>query len=510
MVICALALVFGILVGGLFACGNYIGALILVVLVYLIIFYLKFTSLAKLIYKHFVCVCFCLVFLVFGFSAVSVKAFLFKPYCDHQTSIVASGTIVQNGSHIVVSNLMATYYNSNENKIMHNQKIDGEYYLYFKDDYVDSINFSIGDDVVFSGSVKFNSAINTDGEINSAVLANNIYGNIYLSYSNINKTGTKTKTETFDFVKNAAKKMFDANLSQESANIAYAMVFGEKENLEGIYEDFKLSGMAHLLAVSGLHVGFFVAILTLICKLLKLKGKPRFFVIIGVLLIYAWICGFRVSVTRALIMTAALMLSLLIGRQYDSLSSLSFAAIIILLFRPLELFSLGFQLSFCAVLGIVLLAKPLARLFSKFLGERFGGLVSITTSATIGTLPILITIYSRISSLSLVANLIAVPVASAGYMSLMVFSIICAVLPFMHFLFAVPEVCFKALMYIAKITASVDRAFVEFIPDKLLILCVFLLAFSVSDFLFLSKKTKRVLAFGLLFVLLFSAGIYAF
>ena len=346
--------------------------------------------------------------------------------------------------------------------------------------------------------------------MNTSVFASGVYGYIYLNYSDIVKTGTKTKVETFDFVKNGVGDFLNKNLSAETSGVAYSMLFGEKDAITSLYEDFKLSGMAHLLAVSGLHIGFFVALLSVICKLLKLKPKTKFFVIIGVLFIYAWICGFTVSVSRAFIMTTVSMLSLLLAKQYDSLSSLSLAAIIILIFRPFDLFSLGFQLSFSAVLGIILLAKPLSRLFSKFLGQYVGGAVAVTTSATIGTLPIIITIYSRVSSLSLLANLIAVPIASVGYMTLIVFSVISLIFPFMRFLMVIPDLCLRAIIYIAKLTANFDRAFIEFIPDKLLILAVFLLAFFASDYVFLNKKLKRTFGIMLALVLAFSAGIYAF
>ena len=510
MVVCALSLILGIWLGSLFVRNNIIGAIILLILIFAIVIYYKFSNLIKFIAKHAICVCFSVVFLVYGFGFVSLNTILFRPYSKSAVSISASGTIVESGKNIVIGNLKATYYNSSENKIMHSQELDGVYYLHFADDYANSINFEVGEDVFLSGVVSFNKSLTNNGEINSMVFSYGIYGNIYLSYNDISKTGTHTKTETFDFIKNGAKSLFKQNLGETEANVAYAMVFGEKENLDSVYEDFKLSGMAHLLAVSGLHVGFFVAILTFICKLLHLKSKTKFFAVISVLFIYAWICGFSVSVTRAFIMTTCFMLSFLTFKQYDSLSSLSFSAIIILLIRPLDLFSLGFQLSFCAVLGIILLAKPLTRLFSKFLGERIGGAVAVTTSATIGTLPILITIYSRVSSLSLIVNLLAVPITSVAYMSLMVFSIIVAVLPFLRFIMAVPQVLIKALVYIAKITAGLDRAFIEFIPDKLLVLAVFLLAFMASDYVFLNKKVKRFFGVALALIMVFSAGIYAF
>ena len=510
MVMCALSLILGIVVGGLFVQNNIFGAIILLVLIFAIAIYYRFSNLIGFILKHGVCVCFAVLFLVYGFGAVSIKTITFKPYSNNAVSISASGTIVESGQHLLASNLKATYYNSNENKIMHDQPLSGVYYLYFADDYAESKNLEVGDDIVFSGTISFNKSVTKNGEINTALFSSGVYGSIYLSYNDIAKTGTYTKTETFDFLKNGAKNFFKQNLGELEANVAYAMVFGEKEGLGELYQDFKLSGMAHLLAVSGLHVGFFVVILTFICSILHLKSKTKFFVVISVLFVYAWVCGFTTSVTRALIMTACLMLSLLVAKQYDSLSALGFAAIIILLIRPLDLFSLGFKLSFCAVLGIILMAKPLTRLFAKFLGEKFGGAVAVTTSATIGTLPILITIYSRVSSLSILANLIAVPIASAAYMSLMVFSIIVVVLPFLRFILAVPQVLIKALIYIAKITAGLDRAFVEFMPDKLLVLAVLVLAFMVSDYVFINKKAKRAFGLALAVLLMFSAGIYAF
>lgn len=145
---------------------------------------------------------------------------------------------------------------------------------------------------------------------------------------------------------------FEAQLSQtigkRQSGLASAMLFGDKSGMEeDQYESFQRNGTAHILSVSGLHVGFLYGILVF---LLGGKRKPVPNIIILIILIfYGVLSGFCPAVTRALLMIGLHILSKTLCRPYDLLSSTGMAAIILLIQNPYALFNTGFQLSFFAV-----------------------------------------------------------------------------------------------------------------------------------------------------------------
>lgn len=137
-------------------------------------------------------------------------------------------------------------------------------------------------------------------------------------------------------------------IGEERTDLTMAMLFGDKSGLgDEIYETFQRNGTAHILSVSGLHVGFVYSIFVF---LIGGKRKPAANgVILAMLLLYGVLSGFCPSVNRALLMICLHMLSKVLCRQYDLLSAAGLAALILLAQNPYALFHTGFQLSFFAV-----------------------------------------------------------------------------------------------------------------------------------------------------------------
>ncbi len=148
----------------------------------------------------------------------------------------------------------------------------------------------------------------------------------------------------------------------EDPSLISGVLFGDKGQLEEeSYEAFQKNGTAHVLAVSGLHIGIIFAGLR---RLLKKKNKILYYLLsIAVLLVYSLMTGFAISTVRALILIFTVMFAELNDRPYDLLSALAFAGIIILSFNPFELFNSGFQMSFLAVLSIAIVGKKAERKF---------------------------------------------------------------------------------------------------------------------------------------------------
>ena len=197
----------------------------------------------------------------------------------------------------------------------------------------------------------------------------------------------------------------------EGAGLLQAMILGERWRLpDDVYTGFRETGMAHLLAISGLHVGFLAACLWWVFRRLRLGAKGAFFCLLGILPVYAVLTGAGVSVLRATVMALIVAGGRAHTRRPDILNSLCVAGLCILIFRPLDILDVGFQLSFCALLGLILLMPLFRRLF-HCLPLRLNDLLSMSLAAQIGVAPVLAWHFHGIAPASLIANLLLIPLA---------------------------------------------------------------------------------------------------
>ncbi len=215
------------------------------------------------------------------------------------------------------------------------------------------------------------------------------------------------------------------------APLIRGMLIGERQDItEEEQISFRRSGIAHLLSVSGLHVGFIALPLMWLLRKLALRGMHRLLAMGAALTVYCLLVGAPASTIRACVMMTLLQGAPVAGRRYDSLSALSLAFWGMLLFNPLSLWDPSLSLSCSAVLGIALLygkmqrgmMKPLKWLLRglpetlpKWILEGFprglASLVAVSLAAQLGTLPLVALYFNEISLLALLTNLVAVPVA---------------------------------------------------------------------------------------------------
>jgi competence protein ComEC len=218
-----------------------------------------------------------------------------------------------------------------------------------------------------------------------------------------------------------------------SSSIFQALVLGEQGKIpEELRERFIVSGIAHLLAISGAHLGI-VAFLSFSLFLWVMK-RSEFLLLsfsvtkwaavltIPILLLYTFIAGGRISMIRAAIMAITFFLSIVFDRERHLLHTLALAAFLILLFSPPALFDVSFQLSFLAVLSILYLVPRILRNMKreeslnppeiswgwkiwKYMRLSF----IITVVATLGTAPFVALHFNRVSLIGFLANLFAIP-----------------------------------------------------------------------------------------------------
>ena len=220
-------------------------------------------------------------------------------------------------------------------------------------------------------------------------------------------------------------------MSGDESELAKAMVIGERSGInKEINEQFVNTGTIHILSVSGLHIGFLTGMLMIMASLMRIPRRFRFLSIAPILILYALIVGMMPSIMRAVIMALVVSFGLFLQRKPQILNSLGFAALVILTFNPSQLFTPGFQLSFAAVMSIAFFHKKiLAIVYTSYpaLEEKPlpGSMISLsvlTLAATLGTIPLTAYYFSRISVVSILANLIVVPLA--GIFTTMTFTFV--------------------------------------------------------------------------------------
>jgi competence protein ComEC len=240
--------------------------------------------------------------------------------------------------------------------------------------------------------------------------------------------------EKLEKVRTSVRRFFAENLSPQNKAIFGALVLGERQSItREMRETFSISGLSHVLAVSGLHIALVAWLCyTLLKRLLSFSSTlilrvdiRRVSALITCLPVIAYtaLTGFQVSAERAMIMGLAFLFSLVIGREREIWSTLALAALLVLVLDPHSIFSVSAQLSFLAVAGIVWLAPGIyAKLAlrteeqvvkSRALNRFYlyvAGLVAATVSATVFLLPVISLYFHRIPLIAIPANLALVPI----------------------------------------------------------------------------------------------------
>ncbi len=285
------------------------------------------------------------------------------------------------------------------------------------------------------------------------------------------------KFDIFLLVREKIKDVLYDGMDEDAASATMAILTGDTTGIEdGLLENMRYGGIAHIFAVSGLHVGALYGFCLWLFQKTALKRLPkalRFVLVSTMLIFYAGICGFSPSVIRAVVLCLVGYFVKLLGTVRDSLNTLGVAAIFILLGSPCTLFEVGFQLSFAACLGIVLLAKRIGQvcdetcfaLVKPFKIRRSGeddppsifervvrngtSYLGVTVSAFLATLPISVYAFGYLSVWALLLNCVFVPLISAVFVGLLFFTFLSMVLPFAApVLLYLPNVVLTALLLV--------------------------------------------------------------
>ncbi len=213
-------------------------------------------------------------------------------------------------------------------------------------------------------------------------------------------------------LKNRTLTVFQDVLGTDESALLGGILFGLRSGLpERVAENFRGAGVAHLLAVSGLHVGLVGVLVFKLLGWLKVKEDYRYLGSIPAVLIFAFFTGFRPAVLRALLMFFALVGGKLLGRERDFLTALSLAALVTLVYNPFFLFTPGFQLSYAGVI-FILFIYPEIKSFLTFLPAFLQDLTAVSLAAQLGVLPLTAYYFGQISLIALLSNLVLLPFMS--------------------------------------------------------------------------------------------------
>lgn len=356
----------------------------------------------------------------------------------------------------------------------------------------------VGDEIKFVGTLERVELWNAGG-FNSFYYKNKIASFCKLSSSATTLLDSNKKfSEKFQ---SAIKNQLEENMTEQNAAIAYASIFGDKSGIDDEVKDaFSGVGIAHLLAISGLHIGFFVGLLSFVLSKCRLQRKWHVLIIAPILLIYCYLCRFSPSVLRATIMSIMGLLGHSFGRKNDALTTFSVALVICLLVRPLDIFDGGLQLSFLCVFSLILLSPIIQRAFEKIKLGKLGKVISPVLAVQIGILPVMMKLFKSISLLTILANMICVPIFEVAYILLMVLLPISFV-PHFGVLLVAPEFLLNSIA-IAAIGLSEKSAILTlpYLGSEVSFLYVFFL-FGLSRFVMTNLNKKMMLCCGLVLVM---------
>ncbi len=200
----------------------------------------------------------------------------------------------------------------------------------------------------------------------------------------------------------------------DQAGVINALLLGRTDGIEeSLLSRYQMAGIAHIFAVSGLHIGFFFSIFGFLFGLLKIRRWQKTVLSTIVTLFYVLVCS-SVSAYRALIMCFTYGMCRSFGKKYDSLNSVFLSMFIVLCAFPTSLFGLGFILSYSAVVSLALFSGQFTKAFS-FLPKKLAEFFAASLAVVLGTLPAIALSFGYASAITVFINLLFIPIVPIIY-----------------------------------------------------------------------------------------------
>lgn len=322
-------------------------------------------------------------------------------------------------------------------------------------------------------------------------------------------------SSTVDHFRQSLKRLIDSNADTPEREILEAMTIGNQKAIPADIRDaFSQTGTSHILSISGLHVGMVASAgFLLIFGLLKSSEylMLRFHIIkiaaatsMIPVFIYTLVAGMGTPVLRSAIMAVSFIIALMIGKLRDPYNVLLIAAFIILIIFPESLFEMSFQLSFSAVFALIYIVPRFSPLPASFLiraprpirfiaGQAYL-FVLVSFAATLGTLPIILYYFNRLSTITILANIILVPLLGMLTLFLVFLFILAATFSPMAAAWFIKAASFSTSQSIAVIKrlSSLPWSSITFVkPNEIEIVLLYIFLFGVIQILTPTSRSNH-------------------
>ncbi len=368
----------------------------------------------------------------------------------------------------------------------------------------DKTDYELGDYLSFEGHL-VDKSLFYDGRFSSYSLEGGVKYSVTATAEGI--TLLKSSPSIFQKTNLLIKNNLKSGLSEDAFAVAYALLTGNSDYIDvDTLTSYRQAGVAHIFAVSGLHIGFLAGVVDFILKKFKCPRLIKAVITTCLLFFYSGVCGFTASSLRATVMCAVMSFITASGEKYDGITGWSIAGLIILLVSPTQLLCAGFQLSFIVVFGLLILAKPLERLL-KFLPKKLASSLGTVLSAQIVGAPACLMLFGETSFIAIILNLILIPIVSVIFTLTLIVTLLTAIFGGHGVLFFPLEYCYRGVNY-AITFFDYDVFMIGGIVLGGTAVFYYLAVIVASGFVNLKTKVRTTLSLSLCAVFFLSALLY--
>ncbi|MCX5726228.1 MAG: DNA internalization-related competence protein ComEC/Rec2 [Candidatus Saganbacteria bacterium] len=300
-------------------------------------------------------------------------------------------------------------------------------------------------------------------------------------------------------------KIIESTLKKPYSSLLGSIVLGSKASPPSgeLKEAYKKVGVVHLLVASGMPLTILMGVILAICRAVKMRSVPSVISASVINIIYTLVTGAGPSIVRAFFMSEMTLVAMLIDREKDVYISLAFAALCLFILNPLNLFDIGFQLSFAATWSLFYISPVLEEKFKALMPRTFSSLLSCSLSPVLATTPITVYNFSQFSVVAILANILILPWAgillNLGFISLGVGLVF---LPLASILNGTICLMLKLLNFIVFTLAALPFASISVVkPSVALIIGYYAGMIGMIELLKGNKLTKKRSAAAILFII---------
>ena len=271
------------------------------------------------------------------------------------------------------------------------------------------------------------------------------------------------------------KKLF----SEKEASLLSGIVLGNTSFMpDELKKDFQITGTFHIAAASGSNIAMLLIIIIFLGELMGISYRKSAPFCIAVVIFYTFMIGCQPSITRAAIMSIIVLFGLIIEKEPDLLTSLFGAAFLILFMDPLQIYDVGFQLSFITVISIVHFTPPLQKVLNFIPLKGFRDCIAVSLAAQIGVIPLGIYYFNQLSLVSLFANLSIIVFTSFSLTLGVIMISLYPLVPFIGILISrVLAVLLDGIIFITVILAKIPYASINMSTPSLVSIVIYYGAF---------------------------------